>query len=286
MKEFMLPTSSTGQNKVFNEFLLRTLQKEYIKKFLNIFRKIDFDGYFNKKFYDKNLYQEVTLPDGTNKTVPIEQISKYFCPFWKAEIEVNDKTKTILCIHDELLNNESLDRVVYTFKPYLMQYYAQHWFEDFSVKIIEDMDLSPFRLVDVQAGRKFNFFLDGDDKNIREIDIVLEIEYEGVFKIIAIECKKTLSNKEIQNTNKKIRDKILNSNNNVFNAFVHIGCFNNAVVFDKRIENSSARYKEGKIEAPENDKILDVPYYAFSISSIEDYEMKINYIISNIFKEW
>ena len=31
---------------------------------------------------------------------------------------------------------------------------------------------------------------------------------------------------------------------------------------------------------------LDVPYYAFVIKSIEDYEMKLGYVLTDVFKNW
>lgn len=285
LEQFMLPINSSSKNEAFDDFLSRTLQRRYNSKFLSIFRKIDFDGYFDKESYNELLYQDFTTPDG-NRRVPISQISKYFSAFWKTEIEVNDKTKTILSLHDELLNNESVDKVVYTFKPFLMQYYQQHWFEDFSTQIIKTVDLSPFKLAGIYAGRQFDFFHSSEDKDIREVDIAIGIEHNGVFKIIAVECKKTLSNKEIQITNKKIREKVLNSKNNVFDAFIHIGCFNKDVEFDKKIDGTGEKYKQSIIEMPENDGIMDSPYYAFSISSIENFEVKMKYVIKDIFEEW
>lgn len=31
---------------------------------------------------------------------------------------------------------------------------------------------------------------------------------------------------------------------------------------------------------------MDVPYYAFVIKSIDDYEMKLAYILTDVFKNW
>ena len=133
-------------------------------------------------------------------------------------------------------------------------------------------------------GVRFNFFQDRDEKNIREIDVAISVESKGVSKLIAIECKKTLSDKEIQNTNKKIREKVIESGNNVFDAFVHIGCFSNDVDFDKIFEGTKLKYKHNILKSSE--KYLDSPFYAFDVSSREDYENKLAYVIKDIFENW
>lgn len=60
--------------------------------------------------------------------------------------------------------------------------------------------------------------------------------------------KKTLSSKEIQTMNKKCREKVINSGNNVFDAFIHIGCFKGDVDFDKKIEGTKKKYKQSILE--------------------------------------
>ena len=102
--------------------------------------------------------------------------------------------------------------------------------------------------------------------------------------LIAIECKKTLSSKEIQTTNKKCREKVINSGNNVFDAFIHIGCFKGDVEFDKKIEGTREKYKQSILEGIDGN--LDVPYYAFVIKSIKDYEIKLDYVLTDVLKNW
>lgn len=105
-------------------------------------------------------------------------------------------------------NDQKIEEYVYTFKPSLLGYYLKNWFEDFTVKILERSIFSPYTVKHVMPGNRFNFFRDGDRSNIREIDVVINVENRGISKLIAIECKKTLSDKEIQTTNKKCREKI------------------------------------------------------------------------------
>ena len=114
--------------------------------------------------------------------------------------------------------------------------------------------------------------------------MAISVESKGVSKLIAIECKKTLSDKEIQNTNKKIREKVIESGNNVFDAFVHIGCFSNDVDFDKIFEGTKLKYKHNILKSSE--KYLDSPFYAFDVSSREDDENKLAYVIKDIFENW
>lgn len=42
--------------------------------------------------------------------------------------------------------------------------------------------------------------------------------------------------------------KILSAPNNVIDAYIHIGCFNEDVVFDKTIESTDQKYKQGLIQ--------------------------------------
>ena len=146
------------------------------------------------------------------------------------------------------------------------------------------MKLDACQVKYVLPGKKFNFFADDNKENVREIDVVLGVEQDAYLKLIAIECKKTLSSKEIQTTNKKCREKVINSGNNVFDAFAHIGCFRGDVNFDKRIDGTNEKYRQSILEG--EDENVDVPYYAFAIKSIEDYKMKLGYVVSDVFKNW
>lgn len=266
------------------DFLIRTLTKTNFSRFREIFQQIDKDGYFSKNFYDKVMFQKKVLEGGREVKVQINQISKFFAPYWKYKISTNGQGKDVLCLYDEMPVDENVDDYVYTFKPSLMKYYLQNWFEEFTFEIAKNIDMHGYGVKYILPGNKFNFYLDNLDDNIREIDLVIGVEKERDLKLIAIECKKTLTNKEIQSTNKKCKEKVVDSGNNVFDAFIHIGCFNGDVVFDKKMDGRKEKYKQSIIEG--SGENLDVPYYAFAISSIEDYEKKLRYVINDIFTNW
>lgn len=284
LQQYLLNTNETKGNGFSRDFLARTLVEDNFSRFLQIFRQIDTEGYFGKSFYDRVMYRIKKINEKKEIRVPINQVNKFFAPYWKYQISTAEKNKTVLCLHDEMPSDETVEEYVYTFKPSLMKYYLQSWFEDFTVEIIKKIKFDDVQLRQLLAGRKFNFFLDGSDENIREIDAVIELEKDGIVKLIAIECKKTLSIKEIQTTNKKCRERVIDSGNNVFDAFIHIGCFNKDVEFDKKIEGTRREYKQSLIEG--TGKNMDVPYYAFVISTIADYETKLKYIINDIFINW
>lgn len=282
LEQSMLPSSNIIINDIFNGFLTKTLQNDYCNIFLEAFYKIDFQGYFDKSFLDK----EVNIRGHRQKIRDINQFTKFFSPFWKTDISIKETSRTVLYLHDELINEDTIDKIVYTLKPHLMQYYQLHWFEDFCYHLIRDINTPSFRIVHILAGRQFNFFQSGTSSDVREIDIIVGVEHEESFKIIAIECKKTLSINEVQATNKKIKDKILKSHINIIDAYIHIGCFNNDVKFDKTINETQDKYKQGIIQLPDDSQAIDAPYYAFTISSIENLQMKIEYIINDIFNQW
>lgn len=283
LNQYMLETNEEKRTGSYKDFLNKTLDETLFVRFRKIFQQIDKEGYFGKKLYEEVMFSKYDK-NGKEIKIPINQISKYFAPFWKYSFEVNNKNKEILCLHDEMPTDEEVDNYVYTFKPGLMRYYWQNWFEEFTVEIIRQMKLDACQVKYVLPGKKFNFFADDNKENVREIDVVLGVEQDAYLKLIAIECKKTLSSKEIQTTNKKCREKVINSGNNVFDAFVHIGCFRGDVNFDKRIDGTNEKYRQSILEG--EDENVDVPYYAFAIKSIEDYKMKLGYVVSDVFKNW
>lgn len=257
------------------EFLEKTLVRTNFEIFYKIFRQIDSEGFLSKKLYHKYLYRDEK---------PLKQVSKFFSPYWKLSSTIPDKTKNILYLHDEVPEDEHIDSYVYAFKPSLMKYYLKSWFEDFTVRVVQDMDWGGYNLMHSMKGCRFNFFNNDDENSVREIDFIIEIQKNNNSKIVAIECKKTLSRKEIQTTNKKCKEKVLESGNNVFDAFIHIGCFKGDVEFDKPFNGTREKYKQGIINA-ESDS-YDVPFYAFTIKSIDDYQKKMLYIIEEIFRNW
>lgn len=258
------------------DFLNKTLVKTNFEVFYNVFRQIDAEGFLSKKLYDKYVYR-----NGNQ----LKQVSKFFSPYWKFNSDLPEKTKSILYLHDEVPEDEYIDAYVYAFKPGLMKYYLQNWFEDFTLRIVEETEWGGYNVIRTMKGCKFNFYDDNNENNVREIDLVIEIQRDRSSKIIAIECKKTLSGKEIQTTNRKCREKVLESGNNVFDAFVHIGCFKGDAEFDINFDGTREKYKQGIINA-KGDNNYDVPFYAFAIKSIDDYRKKMLYIIDEIFKNW
>lgn len=282
LEQCMLPETNLNRNDIFDSFLRKTLQDDYCSTFLSAFNSIDANGYLDKIFYDRS----ITINGHETTVRAVNQFTKYFSAFWKTDISVKEVSRTILCLHDELLNDESINKIVYTIKPHLMQYYQLHWFEDFCGEVIENIDMSDFKIINSYAGRKFNFFQNSNEDDIREIDLILGVQCNNDYKIIAVECKKTLTDKEIKATNKKIKNKVLKSYSNIIDAYIHIGCFNNGVEFDKTIDGTHENYKQGRIQIESNPRVNDVPYFAFSISSIDNLKLKICHVIKDIFEQW
>lgn len=103
--------------------------------------------------------------------------------------------------------DEKVDDYVYTFKPGLMRYYLKDWFEDFTVEIIRKMSIDACQVKYILPGKKFNFFADENEDNIREIDVVLGVEKESCLKLIAIECKKHCQVKRFKQRIKNVEKK-------------------------------------------------------------------------------
>lgn len=257
------------------DFLDKTLVKTNFEIFYKVFRQIDTEGFLSKKLYNEYMFR-----DGKQ----LKQVSKFFSPYWKFNSDLPDKTKNVLYLHDEAPEDAHIDSYVYAFKPSLMKYYLKNWFEDFTLRIVEEMEWGSYHVMHTMKGCGFNFFDDNDETKEREIDLIIEIQKNRSSKIIAVECKKTLSKKEIKMTNKKCKEKILESGNNIFDAFIHIGCFKGDVELDMNFSGTREKYKQGIINA-ESDS-YDAPFYAFIIKSIDDYKKKILYIVDEIFTNW
>jgi hypothetical protein len=282
LEQIMLSEINPNRNDIFDAFLQKTLQPDYCGIFIKAFKIIDSQGYLDKSFYDT----PVSINGNEIEVRKVKQFTKYFSPFWKTEISIKEASRTVLYLHDELLNDESIDKTVYTIKPHLMQYYQLHWFEDFCSEVIRNIVVPEFKVVNSYSGRRFDFFQNGKEDDIREIDLILGIKYNNDYKIIAVECKKTLTDKEITTTNKKIKNKILKSHSNIIDAYIHIGCFNNGVEFNKIIVETHENYKQGRIQIESDPRVNDVPYFAFSISSIDNLQLKICHVIKEIFEQW
>lgn len=284
IEQYMVPSVKFVRDKLLDSLLDRTISEKYFDVFFRAFKCIDGQGYLDKAF----LESKIKIGEHTTKINAVNQFTRYFSPFWKQEINIKDSSRIVLCLHDELQDNESIDKVVYTLKPYLMKYYQLHWFEDFCEKIIKNINIQGITINNIYSGRIFNFFQDGITSNNREIDILLEVKKAGVYKVIAIECKKTLTEKEIRDTNKKIKNKILKSHMDIIDAYIHIGCFYNTDVnFNKKLkESNTKRYKQEYLQLPKDSKATDYPYFAFAIDNIKDFKEKLEYILNEIFEQW
>lgn len=283
LEQYILSNRNIPQNDIYTSFLEKTLDKNYCELFLRAFKAIDSNGYLDLAFFD----QDVLIQGRSTKIKDLNRFTKFFTRFWKTDISdvTTNKLKTILCLHDELPTEESQDKIVYTLKPFLKQYYQLKWFEDFCSQMILSMNVPGYSIINSYSGRHFNFFRSQKDSDIRELDFVFGVCHEGSYKIIAIECKKTLSDTEIQRTNRAIRDKILKSHVQIIDAYLHIGCFNNGVVFDKDIDSTPA-YKQGIVQVPEDPNVQDVPFFAFTMQPINNFASKFSYIIKTIFDQW
>ncbi|SET54813.1 hypothetical protein [[Clostridium] polysaccharolyticum] len=278
----LLKDTNFSRTDFHSQFLEKTLEHEYSNFFLQAFREIDNNGFLHDSFFDK----EVIINNHRTKLRQINQFTKYFSAYWKTEIPTKETSRSVICLYDEILNDENRQKVVYTMKPYLMQYYQLHWFEDFCSSLLKKINTKHFKIEHILTNREFNFFEDPETGQRREIDILLGVSNDKKYRTIAIECKKTISHSEIKKTNDKIKNRIFKAGFNAIDAYIHIGFNNNDVVFDKTINNSSIEYKLDLLQCQESEQVDDAPYYAIAIKSREDFESKLKFIISDIFEQW
>lgn len=275
LENYILPDQKLKHNFLCESFLDKTLDERFFSIFIGLFQEFDERGYISKKSLEK----EIELKKGKPiKIKSIDRIIRFFSI--SSKFTINDSSKKILYLHDTLLNKE--DETVYVLNSHIIQYYQLYWFEDFCTKVLENMSTSEFKITNIYSGRKFNFF--SNKNNECEIDIIFEVRKQDIYKIIAIECKKTLTESKLRETSRKVKEKILESDKRIIDAYISIGCFSdNKINFDKIKNNKN--YREGKIHS-EKSKLEDIPYFAFSISSRKDLEDKIITLMKEIFEKY
>lgn len=269
---------SSSNNGYTNTFLSKTLKPEFFNLFRNSFNELDKVGYLNEEFFDNKVNINNNPPQALKE---VKQFFRWFSKFWKTEIKSQSKDHKILCLHDEINEYSSKDeKLVYTFKPNLLRYYQLYWFENLCTCLLQSkLSSHNINIKNILSGHTFTF---GPDLE-REIDILLGITFNNEYRVIAIECKKTLSNTEIKETNSKNKRTVLSSKVVLIDAFVHIGLFNKDVQLLKTSPNGN-KYGESKLTYPSINE--DVPYYAFIVESIDVFEELMSFIIKDVCTQW
>lgn len=258
--------------------LHNTLKETYFNFFVECFKKIDVYGYIYQDDFEsiKEKYE--------GKATKKEVLDRHFVPYRRQRIK--NKKQELLFLSSEVANISgihTIDQYVYSLRAEEMVYYQELWFEDFVGEMICKNDISPFKLKQIDSGDTYNFFGDGKENHNREIDHLLCYEKDGNDRVIAVECKKTLSHSNVKNTNKKNVERIIKSGKQVIDAFFYIGCFiNNDLLLDRSI-GGVGKYKTGVLGDG-----LDVqrPYYVFQIEDIRSSVEKMKWFLKDIFDNW
>lgn len=197
LENYILPSEKLKHNFLCDSFLEKTLDERFFSIFIKLFQEFDSYGYINSN----SLKEKVVLKEGHPQEIRnIDQIARFFLT--SSKLTIRDSSKEILYLHNTLLNS---DETVYVLSSHIIQYYQLYWFEDFCTKVLENISTSEFKITNIYSGRKFNFF--SDKNNLCEIDIIFEVKHKDIYKIIAIECKKTLTESKINETTKKVKKK-------------------------------------------------------------------------------
>lgn len=188
--------------------------KEYSELFKVLMRK----GFIDRVYRDK-LEQELTtnsflkLMSAMNKVLllPLE----------------NNRHQML---HDSVPHNilEDDEKTVYTLNPRVWQYFMNRWFEEYVGKALETIKSdSSFGIdIDYDGGGEYNFHESGNAANTTEIDWIITVRKDTVFKLVFIECKRTLSKKTIKNIKEKWENKLLNTRNyDIADILISLGYF-------------------------------------------------------------
>lgn len=191
---------------------IKSLDKE---KLLNItFNNEKECEYAFKKIWDKGYLTVEEIEKTVNGSKPIAKIKAMktlFQEYLKLNI-INDKN---LLLHMEPAINYHQDERnnrIFSFNPRTLQHFYSCWHEDYIGEILKDAK-SQLNIKSMEKNNIYNFFNDGIPNNEKEIDWLILVETNNTEKIVAIECKRTLSCKEIKDTIEKFDAKIIKSPN-------------------------------------------------------------------------
>ena len=119
---------------------------------------------------------------------------------FKEYLKLNIQNKFVY-LHEELANNYHVEKVknsIFSFSPRLLQYFDLSWYEDYTYECVsKSLRKYKIELLDISRNNVYNFTDLDEDYDI-EFDLILLLKKDNIEKIVAIECKRTLSKKEIK----------------------------------------------------------------------------------------
>lgn len=203
---------SVRNSEVFSEMFLFLIKNGYIDKKIRTYLK-----------------DELSTSD-YNKTLKL---------FGKSLLLTVESNKISIMHTLEPMNiSEDDEKTIYTLNPRLWQYFINHWHEEFIGKVLGEIaqgHSGDVRVVDYCAGYEFNFQETARSDDNVEIDWLVLIEKDNVYKLIAIECKRKMSKKIKKGIKEKYENKILNSgfNYNLIDAYINVGYFSEKDAVDE-----------------------------------------------------
>lgn len=192
-------------------------------------------------------------------------------------------------LHQEAANNYHGDKkknTVFSFSPRLLQYFDLCWYEEYINKCIKDISIEyKFEIIDIKRNNVYNFNNNDEDSFNTEFDFLVLIKRGNIEKIIAIECKRTLSKKEIDDSKSKFKSKIIESKNRMLiDGYIVIGFFlhNNKSAY---LQNSNYKIEEYSCETEEN-KIRKIPNILIHAPNKDTTKQTIASFVDQVFTKY
>lgn len=219
IKDFVVSNYiNSFQSEVTNKLLESTLKDKFKDLFIFLFKEIDVKGYVD--------LVEQSGDDDNNKIKRMIKTKSQIKGFLKPYLKLNINNQ-FLYIHDDPSLNiqDELNNRVFSFPSRLMQYYELNWFEEYVGKVLEAVKTSDFEIIEMIPNRIYNFYNDQISEHNIEIDWLLNVKFQGQYRIVGVECKKTLKRSYYNKTKDKIKNKIIKSNNDIIDGYLVIGFF-------------------------------------------------------------
>ncbi|MBG9942319.1 hypothetical protein ABE237_29245 [Brevibacillus formosus] len=120
-------------------------------------------------------------------------------------------------------------KTVYTLEARLWQYFINDWFEEYIGEVLQKVkedDSFDIELLSCEANSEYNFKGTPLDEDKVELDWLVLLKRGNDYKLIALECKRTMSNRVKKKIREKYEEKVTKTiNYDLIDAYINVGFF-------------------------------------------------------------
>lgn len=249
------------------KILLDSINCNYEKMYRSLFLKLISKGYITPS--ERTEISKLKTANGAKIRSILKRCMKLSVEEGKATLMHDDASIDIQ--HDD-------KNTVYTLSSKGWRYFMNHWFEDYIGQVLKK--IKNINIEYMKPEIEFNFNNPKEKSDNMEIDWLILATKDGVSKIIAIECKRTITSKIIDSIKEKYSNKFLKTTNHyLIDGFINVGYF-----LPCKGRNKYVDYNSIKVESVSVD-IIEKPFLTFVSDNFQsfcdNFEKSIETIFTN-----